>query len=388
MTIPHHDLFNTFYNDYSITADKISIPRHFDVFAPDNEDDFSCVAVISPSPAKGAKSWTRNGRWLTIGIYRDEGRPTTKRPEVTGVTWGLVGDEMLLTTQLTHDLVVGEPVTVGTVVSFATTVFKVYDNFTFSIIANPPTSSGVTAYTQETPISFYDNYRVFRVLPSFKLLTYAELLQIFADTAPSETLDRRELYNLTSANTELLLPPKTVDLNYALTSQSAAAPLERRFDQVYDEQGAPLKLAYDALGRVIIPHSVDSRFKNSKILFNQPVVNEVDWDVQNGVSNLRVYAYDFYGLDINDPTRAPYFSSDIITRDLTKEAPRDNLLRRELNDGTSIHPGFCFDRFGNRVIGIQETNALMSRQHILPLHLDVYNRPVKTPSSRVGKIVL
>lgn len=100
----------------------------------------------------------------------------------------------------------------------------------------------------------------------------------------------------------------------------------------------------------------------------------------------RVYVYDFYGLDLNDPTRAPYYSEQNISRDTTQAVPIDNINIAKHGDttidsnGITVTVGKIYDKFGNIVVGIQENNATVVKQPILPLVLDSFNRPVKAPT--------
>ena len=99
----------------------------------------------------------------------------------------------------------------------------------------------------------------------------------------------------------------------------------------------------------------------------------------------RVYVYDFYGLEINDPLRGPYFSTTLITRDLDKAPPYDNILRDGVNN-VPYYSKILYDMFGNRVFGIQTNNATVIRENLLPLSLDRFNRPIKSPIKTIGRL--
>src|ERR1035437_11184875 len=88
MSVPgFNDPFNPYYDQFSIKTNTLVVPNHFDHFVPDNQNDYQCSMVITPSIQKGAIKWTLNGKCITIGIYKDEGRSTTQRPPITGLNW-------------------------------------------------------------------------------------------------------------------------------------------------------------------------------------------------------------------------------------------------------------------------------------------------------------
>jgi len=305
MTSPSlYSVFDSFFDQYSIPVSSLSIPSCFLRFDPDNQDDASCLGVYSPSPAQGAVRWTHQGRWITFGIYRDEGRPTTNG------------------------------------------------------------------------VNFYENYVVFRLLPSLKLVPYSLIQQLFVDASPKLEPGLRSLVEITSGNTVRVPHQVTKMTDYlyptAVTAAKGTLPLSRRWDQMYDESGAPLKLTYDSTGWVSLPHQIDSPYKNNPVMLASPI---------DGVVDQRVRVYDYYGAEINDPFRGPYFMTDLISRDPSVTPPVNNLMRKSI-DGRVAFKGKLFDEFGNIVVGIQENNAVAVRRGILPLTLDVYNRPIKNPVGR------
>lgn len=300
MSVPFFDPTNVYYNTYSVPAGNFTIPYHFDVYQPDNSADFKCLSVICPSLEVGSTKWTVNGSWLTIGIYRDEGR--------TG-----------------------------------------YD----------------------------ETHYVFRLLPSFKLISYAQVLQYFIDSAPAKTAVHRQLLNVTTNQLKKLPSNKGRLSNYDVPFvPSERLHLSIRFNQAYDETGAPLKLQYSPEGEALDVNRVDSIYKNPREFFLSPQANELG--DPSSAQDAVVDVYDYYGLAVNDATRAPYFATDIITRDTDVDPPRDNIKRR-LQGTVEIQPGWLFDRYGNLVLGIQENNALVARSPILPLQLDTFGKPVKQP---------
>jgi hypothetical protein len=56
-----------------------------------------------------------------------------------------------------------------------------------------------------------------------------------------------------------------------------------------------------------------------------------------------------------------------------------NLKVKLDNAGDPVYAGKLHDEFGNLAIGVQQNNALTVRKQILPLALDIFNRPIKTP---------
>lgn len=298
-----YDPIDEFYDQYSVLNSNLTVPSHMAAYVPDNQDDAACLAILTPEPSLGAKKWTINGKWITIGIYRDQGR--------------------------TH-----------------------------------PT------------INYYEDYIVFRLLPSFKLVTWAEIQQIFEDVAPVPYPVQRTMKEITTG-TDVKIPRSiTKSVNYTVPNTAALdtqTPLPRRFNQLYDEAGKPLKLSYDALG-----YPLDSTFKYSKNQNNPAKLNQALTDEGND----KVYAYDYWGLLINDNDRGPYYADDLITRDPNKIGYLNNIRRKTDLGGEVLFKGTIYDEFGNIAVGIQENNALAVRQHILPLALDPFNHPIKQPLSK------
>ena len=113
MTSPAlNDIFNPYYDLFSIPREDFAIPDHFDVYAPDfeNDVDFKCLSVITPSPNKGAKQWTYNGKWMSIGVYRDEGRDPTVKPPTTSLSWTRSGALLTMVDPAGHRLTSTETV--------------------------------------------------------------------------------------------------------------------------------------------------------------------------------------------------------------------------------------------------------------------------------------
>jgi hypothetical protein len=371
--------FHEFYDLYSTPVEEFSIPYYFNKYAPDNQDDYNCTMVISPSTEKGARKWTLNGKIITIGIYRDEGREAQKPAIRNNITWERSGTKITLTDTRKHRLSVGETIDVWNVniSSYGgIEVTEVLDDYRFRFRATVMggTSGTEGSYQSHSIINFYETYRVFRLLPSFKLISLAELNQIFSDVAPKSSAARRTMFNI-SENKEKAIPlVKSSDTNYELPAKTVTKDsmlgLTRRYNQVYDENSEPLKLSYEDNGRVAAYYNVDSAYSNEQIFRKSPPVNS---------SESRIYVYDFYGVDLNDSQRGPYHSSDIVTVDDTVSGDIGNLKVKLDNAGDPVYAGKLHDEFGNLAIGVQQNNALTVRKQILPLALDIFNRPIKTP---------
>ena len=253
------------------------------------------------------------------------------------------------------------------------------------------------------------------MLPSFDLIPWSLVQELFASSAPDQTPQQREIYNITTGLFRLMPMgvSKTTNFNLPLSGRpnSDNLPLNRRFGQIYNEQGNPLKVNYIANGQPVPSKNFDSPNLSKHVAFNSPIVNEsvefgifyrttsgadqrvtdtADLRILNIPQNddtfdSRVYVYDFYGLEINDPNRGPYFRTDLITRDLTKPAPFNNIFRDSQNN-VEYYSKTLYDIFGNRVFGLQENNATVIRENLLPLILDRFNRPVKSPIKTIGRL--
>ena len=388
MTVPgFNETFHPFYDTFSISRYDFQVPDYFDIYAPDfsNEIDFKCLSVICPNPSLGAKRWTINGHWITIGIYRDEGRKAEQRPPTTALSWTRVGKVLTIVDPAGHRLRPGAfvdvyNVNVGQLIRQPITIID-GNTFTVPTLLYGPTSGVNGAYQPSDIYDFYEENYVFRLLPSFKLIPVATVMQIFQDAKPSVYPQVRDLYNITTASRVKLPTGKNQDVNYDLPVANVPiaerSTLERRFDQQYDEQGNPLKILYREDGQPAVLKNYDEKTVNANQGFNQVPAN---------INPSRVVVYDFYGLEVNDINRGPYFRTDMVIRDTSKPAPYDNIRRAEQN-GVALYDGKLYDVFGNLVIGIQTNDATVVRQNLLPLKLDRFNRPMKLPIKRSGKLL-
>jgi hypothetical protein len=387
MTAPaFNDQFNAFYNIYSMQLVDFSIPEYFDIFEPDQDVDFNCRNVISPSVNLGASQWTINGRWITIGIYRDEGRATQMRPIRTPLVWSRTGKVLTMTDPAGHDLHTGDLVSLYgvNVASLAGKPATVIDDFTFTVpcMLYGATSGTSGGYQPTEPINFYEDWIVFRLLPSFQLVPIETIMNLFSSAAPKMMLGLRSLMNITTGLQQMIPQSQTISVNFNIPGTYASTAdndvLALRFNQKYDETGTPLPLLYLANGTPAPVNETDSRYSNTKILIQQPIIDGLG---DSGISNDRIYAYDFYGIDLNDDTRGPFYSSTVISRNTAVVGIFDNITIQNNNE-IPIYSGFVFDEYSNIAIGIQPDNCLVCRTCILPLQLDNFNYPVKDPEPR------
>ena len=385
---PYNEPFHPWYDLYSVSRLDYATPEHFDVYAPQfaNEIDFHCLSVICPNPKRGAKQWTYRGKMLTIGIYRDEGRATAQRPPTTTLSWTRNSTTLTITDPAKHRMRRGDLVDLYNINVPSLPkkeIIEVVDAYSFKV--KVPLYGDVSgtngAYQPSDEYNFYEQNYVFRLLPSFQLISWAQVQQFFIDSTPDSNPQVRELYNITTSTSVALPRGKSKTVNYDMPTMTKGSvdplPLARRFGQIYDELGNPLDIQYREDGQPISSVHYDEEHLDDNQGFNSPMINPPSPD--------RVFVYDFYGNEINDPYRGPYFRTDLITRDLDKPAPYNN-IKRATQNGVAYYPGKLYDRFGNLVIGIQENNATVIRQNLLPLKLDRFNRPAKPPIREIGRL--
>lgn len=371
MSVPgFNDPFNPFYDQFSIDADTLTLPIHFDQYAPVNQTDYHCLMVIAPSISKGATKWTLNDKYITIGIYSDEGRAPAQRPLIAGLTWTRFGQVITITDPNGHTLKVGDSINLTNVnISILTNmiVTSVIDayHFTFNGSVLGATSGSTATYQDNFLTNFRSTRIVFRLLPSFALVPFSTIQQIFIDSAPSPQAAARSIYNVTTAAVVKIPNASSATTNYELPTKvvpkDELLPLSRRFDQVYNEAGLPLSIKYLNSGDSVVVNNVDSPTKNDQIFYNLPV---------NPTSDPYISVYDYYGVEINDPTRGPFFSTTNVIRDVTIQGDINNIVN-------TTSDTMLTDSFGNLVIGVQSNNALVVRKQVLPLVVDSFNRPSK-----------
>lgn len=384
------DNFHEYFTSYSVYVKDMEIPSHIAVYSPDNNDSGECIAVLTPEPNLGAKKWTINGHWITIAMFKDTGREPGYKPIHDSISWVRYGDQLVVYDTQKHQLILGEEVkhSMTNVGSLTTTVTKIINDYTFIVTT---TDAGATYGSSSTTGSYYqglryvdfpEEYAVFRLLPSFRLVTWDFVKSIFDASTPSTFLTRRSLVEVTSGRELKVSNLITKDVNYTVPyakSSDTNPPLDRRFNQRYDEDGNPLAMKYNQLGYPIDPNFVDSKYKN-----NPPRLNTTVGYTLNGMPfNPRVYVYDFYGLEINDPNRGPWNDIELIGRDETVSGNIGNIKRKTDIFGNIYYQGPLYDEFGNVAIGIQDNNALVTEQNVLPLSLDPFSHPIKAPNRRI-----
>ena len=353
------DSFNSYYDLYSIHEADFVMPSHFNSYVPDNQDDYLCVNVICPSVSKGASIWTINEQWITIGIYKDEGRQPAQRQSRNG-TWVGFGSSATITDSNGHKLHSGDSINVYSETIFGSYIVTVISPTQF-LINNTIIGSGSLSYQDNFLTNFSETHRVFRLLPSFTLIPYSSILDIFSITAPSQITNlKKTLYNITTGNNENIPQQLTNSTNYFVSTSTLPniekVGIDRRFGQLFDSLGNPLEIKYLTNGFPTVVNNIDSVHKNSQISRSSSSIS------------------DFYGIPINDITRGPYYSISNIVIDPTNISEVGNIINN-IN-----YVGSLSDIFGNLMIGFQFTSGIVVRKQILPLSLNMFNQPIKLPS--------
>jgi hypothetical protein len=379
------ELTGSYYDAYSIPVKEFTIPSHFDVYTPDNQYEYQCRVVLVPNPQKGATSWTLNGKYITIGVYRDEGRASARGGQLPAVSWSRVGTRLTFVTATPHGLEVGDYVDMYNIniATFNGTVTSVVDAYTFMIRTynTGATSGGLNAVAWPTKIvNYYEDNIVFRILPSFALVDYATIQSIITATAPAPRTNTVTMYDITTKIYKQVPSLRSDEFNYDLSTtitDSSEIDGNLMYGQQFDASGNPLTLIYNANGQPAYNNAMNSKTVNAQISHNTTV--------DGATANNRVYVYDFYGLDINDPKRNPYNSSTLVYRDTTASSLIGNFAYAENAVKERIYTGsFLNDEFGNLAIGIQANNALIVRKQILPVAVDSFNKPIKQSSKVLG----
>lgn len=388
------DYFNPAYDVFSVPISQFTLPFHWDFFLPDNQDDFACRSVIAPSPERGATRWTKNGKYICVGVYRDEGRPTQPFPARFPLIWSRIGNQIIFTDPLGHGMVIGDKVNLANVnlpVVNNTTVINVFNAQQFAAVCSNvgPTAGGGGSYQPARLKNFYDENVVFRLLPSFQVVPYQTILDLFTESAPAQDYSTRYIRNLTTDQVVKIPQVKNDQVDYTELQRKLnelfreATQPDLRFNQAFDENGEELEITYNEAGYPVVLTNVDSRFANAQVRYNQPRVRELPLPDESVDADDYPYVYDFYGFEVNDVTRDPFFENDLITRNPDVTGDVNNLLRKSQNGQPLYASPFVQDTFGNKVIGIQESNATVVRKQVLPLALDIFNRPNKLPYTRV-----
>ena len=371
------DYHNSQYSKYSAVATEFEIPTHVDFFTPDNKDTgYDCTGIIVPNKFKGAKTNVYRSKIACIGIYHDQGRPSTESELFEFVTWTRYGKKIVLTHTLQkHKYVLNDSIICYNinVQRLECKITKILDEYSYEIesfLVGP--SYGTEAAVQLKRFkSFYDENVVFRLLPSFKLITIAEVLEILGTS--TTTVPIKDFYNVSSDQINKVPTIVTKSINYQKrVDQFGFSTSKFLYNQIFDDLGNPLRMQFKDNGLPEDVNNVDSKNKNSKIFINQPIQNS---DRPFSDRNEIIQVYDFYGYLINDELRGPYYDNDLISRN------SDNSILYSLtNTGKRKYDRkFLLDEFGNEVIGITDKNTTIVKKQTLPLALDRFNAPVKQP---------
>ena len=402
MTYPNwlkpHD---PYYDQYSIEITDFALPEHFDVFIPDDGDEVFCKTIIMPSPRKGAINYIKNNKFMIVGIYRDTGREPAIFPIITNKQWSTSGNEITIFDS-TNKVRVGDYLycyntnVVGQ--QYLRCIAREQNFFTLKLASLLGDTSGTScSYRIDRIKNFAEENIVFRLFPTFKLITYSQFLDIVNSTSPNSISRTGDVIKNITTEEEIRTPVQvnnntnyTPVNNFKKVSEIAYSTFKLGIEvkgngyptfehnQVFDESGKPLKLKYDESGRVISPKYFDSKYKNKIIYVDAPMSEETP--STNSEINDRVWCYDFYGIDINDVTRGPYNVDSIITRNTAVEGNVNNILRLEVN-GIPLYPEdqYVYDEFGNIAVGINENNTLNVIRQRIPIQLDNFGRPFKLP---------
>jgi len=402
MTYPNwlkpHD---PYYDQYSIEINDFVMPEHFDIFLTDFGDEVSCKTIVMPSPRKGAINYIKNNKFMIIGIYRDTGREPTLFPIITGKQWATSGNELVIF-DTTNKVRVGDYLycynTNVTGQQYLKCVAREPGYFTLKLASLLGSTSGLScSYRIDRIKDFAEENIVFRLFPTFKLITYAEFLSIANSTSPNSVFRTSDVLKNITTDTDVRTPVQ-VDSNTDYTPVNNFKKVSEisystfrlgvkvkgnglptfQHNQTFDDVGKPLKLKYDESGKVISPKYYDSKYKNKNIFVDSQQAAENP--SSDPTKDDRVWCYDFYGIDINDPSRGPYNVDTVISRDTSVSGNVNNIQRLEVN-GVPFYPTsqHVYDNFGNIAIGINENNSLNVIRQRIPIQLDNFGRPFKLP---------
>jgi hypothetical protein len=340
------DIIDPAYATVSLHRSSIPDFAGCRLYQATNTEDGPCLGIYQPDPALGARRWTINGKRILIAMYRDTGRAIQVQPLQTA-TWTRLGSELTITT--THHLQVGDEVNIEHVnVGSLNTTVSTYTSSSFTV----QTSSGgmTTGTCQWAPvksINFYDDYVVFRLLPSFRLIKITDLLALLAEINPV-----KQLISLPKLEGGFIRQDQLVT-NNTLLDERGHAPV-----YTYDTNGARAQ----NLQRFAVTD-------NAPLFITQAPVNQY-----SGVTvNTRLYVYDFYGFELND-NRAP-FGVPLITYNANNAS---GLHRETSAAGVVFYTGPLYDTFGDIVVGALANNTLFTRKPVQPLYFDEQHLPRAT----------
>lgn len=361
MTSPNfNDPFSAAYDEISCHRDDLPTHNGCYVYTPDNYDDYQCLAIWQPSPELGAREWTWNGKRILIGVYHDEGRRSQRRP-LTPMSWTLLGSTLTVDTLEAHRMQVGDEVELFGLPS-AQHMFIVTQQtrYQFSVECSGINGTGAGAYSPVKEVNFFNDYMIFRLLPTFKPAPVALIRSLLAAAEPELSRATVALTDIHTGLSQLKSEVQTV----------TSAVIHRRHRQQLDELNRPLRQIYDAKGRVIPPDLRFTKTTNAALYANVPMVNQ--WD-PIPTSNAFLPAYDYYGFPLNDDSRGPFFATDIIHYDSANTFG----IGRRVNNASQIYAGQLHDAFGDYVVGARANNTLIVRKPVQPLRVDHHNMPYK-----------
>ena len=364
MTYPDfNNIFAPEYDEYSIRLEELIIPKWINQFEPDNSIEFNCRTILSPAPELGSKLWTQNGKRITIGVFRDEGRPTTIEP-YSIVQWARYDRRLIIATSKPHYLRKDIEVELtNTCKSYIKTkVVNVFDAYKFEAEVYP---SGLTSgidggFRHVLPINFFEEFIVFRQLPSMKLMKASEAINLINEPDPTKIQRQEHLYDLTNNKTILINTSNIIsgNLNYQ------GSKFNHLHRQQLNERTKPLQGEYDLAGELVRSKYVSSQYHNQKTFCNTNLLND---DRCCCCPNDILEVYDYYGFPINDPTRGPYNSKQNVY-----------VENQQIKIDIDLYYPKLFDRYGNVIVDIKD-DLLRARQAVLPIQLDFYNYPIKQP---------
>ncbi len=277
-------------------------------------------------------------------------------------------------------------------------IYREKNFFTLKLASLLGSPSGAScSYRIDRIKDFSEENIVFRLFPSFKLITYDDFLRIANETSPNlEYKTRKNIRDITLNDTMKTPTIISSHTNYSDVNnfKKASELINSTFklnvkikgniiptfqhNQTFDHKGKPLKLKYDSSGNVISPNYYDSKYKNKNVYTESLLLGENPSNDPN--INDRVWCYDFYGIDINDPNRGPYNSSNIVYRNTNINNNISNISKFKVN-GKPVYSDTqqIYDQFGNIVIGINVNNTLNVVRQRIPIQLDNFGRPLKRP---------
>jgi hypothetical protein len=370
--------FDVAYDSLSMYREWLKIPKWCNIYDPSNSDEFECIGIIQPAPEKGATAWTMNNKRVLIGVFRDEGRATQVQ-DVRIVQWARYATRLIISSNRPHFLKVGDLVTlwnvnVGTMTA---PVKQVFSNSQFEVKTNMiGAESGVEgAYQPMKPVNFYDDFIVFRLLPSMSIVPWPTVLAILNVSGSQSVNTALTLFDVAKGQ-----PTRVAS---SLVAQAGKLGSNGILDSSYinrqqiNEDGDPISGQYDAQGK-LLPSTY--RYSGST---NAPesIVDFSSTDPCACSCETRLRVFDYYGFELNDDERAPYNAFDNVTY---SQSTSNGLAIKMTANGNPIYAGVIQDQFGNIVTGAKSDTELLIRQAILPIEVDQFNVPYAAPRKDIA----